>query len=312
MPRTPRSAASTAAAARLKVLAAGDERAFAAYALELLDAPQRLDREAALEALVERPLASVRDRLRALYNELDADGNKRDQGAIQRTHIVRILRSIGDRRDIAIAARASETSETAFGEDITWQLRAHALRMLAEMDPESFPYYAVEHLDDANEAQPEPAKTAFQLLDATQNYVPVYQWLIGPGRESPQFAGVLELFTAAPTPIVRRLMARLADDAARRGDEPICTVIAESIVNLEIEGSYPALERILNARISTELYNYVAVLLAATNRAPLLAILERELHRGRHSRIVEQALRVRTTPEQAAILQRWDDGEELP
>ena len=62
------------------------------------------------------------------------------------------------------------------------------------------------------------------------------------------------------------------------------------------------------ARVSDELYAYVAMLLAGTNRPALLSILEDQLHRGRRPNLVVEALRVRTTPEQEAILRRWEDA----
>jgi hypothetical protein len=308
-PRKPRPSADRA---RLKVLAAADDAAFLAFALDLLASGQRLDREAALEALAERPLAGARDVLRALYFDLDADGLKRDQGALQRGAIVQILRAIADVRDAEIAVRAADTREVAFGEDITWRLRVQGLIMLAELAPALFPYYAIEHLDDVTLTETEPAGTAFQLLAATENFAPIYGWLRSPSRpESPQLvARVFELFAAAPAPIVRGFVEHEAASAIRRQDEALCTVLAEAIVNLELEASYPTLATLFGAKISGELYAYLAMLLAATNRPPLLSILEEQLHGGRRPKLIAEALRLRPTPEQQAFLDRWErDGD---
>ena len=98
--------------------------------------------------------------------------------------------------------------------------------------------------------------------------------------------------------------------ALRRQDDALTTVLAEAIVQREMAASYDALASMLDAKISDELYAYVAMLLAGTNRTALLSILEHELRRGRRPRMIVDALRVRTTPEQAAILQRWEDGDE--
>lgn len=304
-PRKPRPSADRA---RLKVLAAADDAAFLAFALDLLASDQRLDREAALEAIVERPLPGARDALRTLYVDLDADGLKRDQGALQRGAIVQILRAIADVRDVGIAVRAADTREVAFGEDITWRLRVQGLIMLAELAPEMFPYYAIEHLDDVTLTETEPAGTAFQLLAATENFAPIYGWLRSPSRpESPQLvARVFELFAAAPASIVRRFVEHEAASAVRRQDEALCTVLAEAIVQLELEASYPMLAALLGAKISGEMYAYLAMLLAATNRPPLLAILEEQLHGGRRPKLIAEALRLRPTPEQQAILDRWE------
>jgi hypothetical protein len=308
----PKRPASSPEFSRLTVLATGDEAAFLSHALHLLASSNRLAREAALSALVERPLPAARGALRSLYEELDVDGAKRDQGATMRAMIVRTLRGLGDVRDADIAVRASETSEPILGQDTSWRLRVHGLRMLAEIAPDVFPYYAVEHLDDVGDlgSRGEPANSAFQLLAGTGHYVPIYHWLISGDRDPTLVTGAFELLADAPPEIVQRYTSNAVDVAIRRNDEPLSTVLAEAIVQRDMEPCYAALGRLMSSKISDELYNYLAVLLAATNRTPLLAILEQELHRGRHARLVDAALRIRPTPEQAAILKRWEDGEE--
>lgn len=301
-------AAASALAARLTVLAAsGDDTAYLDVALPLLASKQRIDREAAAAALAARPLPAARDALRALYSELDADGMKRDQGAPIRANIIRALTQIGDARDADIAARASETSEVAFGEDIAWSLRALGLRMLAELAPDAFPYYAVERLDDNRGIGGEPANTAFRLLAATGNFVPLYQWLAQPDRDPAAAVQVFELFAGAPASIAERYVRGASGSAIRRGDEAMLTLLAEAIVEREMDALYSVLDEMMSAKISDALYGYLAVLLAGTNRERLLQILERHLHAGR-PRLIAEALRVRTTPEQAAILERWERG----
>ena len=108
-----RSARSSLDVSRLKVLAAGDEQPFATYVLELLASGDRLAREAALDALLERPLPRLREQLRALYFELDRDGEKRDPGAHLRTRIARLLLAASKTsRDVDIALRAGDTSRS--------------------------------------------------------------------------------------------------------------------------------------------------------------------------------------------------------
>ncbi len=301
----------TADASRLTILAAsGDDRAFAAAALEMLASKQRLQREAALDALVDHPLPAVRDAVRALYFDLDEDGLKRDQGATMRVAIVRILRALHDVRDGDIAARASDTSEIAFGEDISWRLRVHGLAFLAEVAPKLFPYHAVGHLDDVAGIDGEPANSAIQLLAGTGQHVALYQWLISGDRPAELIPPIIELLREAPRPVLHRYIAGAVETAIRRSDEQLATVFAETIVNEEIVDSYPALATLMSAKISDELYNYLAVLLASTNRSPLLAILEEQLHRGRRTKLVADALRLRRTDETMAILRRWEDGDD--
>ena len=312
MKKSPRKPAS-GESSRLKVLAAGsDDRAFLDYALTLLESGQRIQRETALEALVERPVAPARPILRELYFALSEDGLKRDQGGGQRSHIVRVLRSIGDTRDVDVALSACDTSEIAFGDDITRNLRALGLMMLAELDADIFPYYAIEHLDDADEERGsfEPASTAFQLLAGTGNYVPIYQWLRTTGLESGALGAVFELFAGAPSGIVQRYIGEAIDVSVRRSDERTCTLLAETVVRMELADAYPALERVMAAKISDELYRYMALLLASTNRRGLLEILELQLRRGRRPKMILEALRVRPTAEQQAMIERWERGDE--
>ncbi len=299
--------ASSAELSRLTVLAAGDQHAFAAHAIELLASGDRLAREAALSALVDRPLPEARDALRALFCELDADGPKRDQGAAMRVAIVRVLTSIADVRDAEVGVRAADTYEEILGDDVSWTLRVHGLRMLAELSPDHFPYYAIEHLDDHARLGSEPANTAFQLLAGTGNYAAIYQWLISGERDPQIVANAFEVLSGVPRTIVQRYIARVIDVAIRKQDEAMFTVLAETIVHLELENEYGAISRILSSKLSDELYNYLALLLAGTNRAPLLAILEQQLRSGRRPQLVAAALRVRTTPESSAILRRWEE-----
>ena len=251
----------------------------------------------------------MREPLRDLYFELAADGLKRDQGATLRVGIVRILAKLGDVRDRDVAINAASTFERVCEDDLTWTLRVHGLRMVADLDPALFPYYAVEHLDDNTGIGGEPANTASQLLAGTGNYVPIYQWLLAGDRHPALVAAAFELLAGGPREIVERFAAQAMELVIRRADEALATALAEAIVNLELENSYDALSGLMAAKLSDELYNYLAVLLAGTNRAPLLAILEHELHRGRRPRIIAEALRIRTTPEQAAILRRWEEDE---
>lgn len=296
---------------RLTVLAAaGDDAAFAEYAAELIASGDRLAREAAVDALVEHPVTEARRAMIALYDELAADGLKRDQGARMRTGVVRYLRRVGDIRDERIALQACDTHENAFGHDAARLLRAEGLKWLAGFSPELFPFIAVEHLDDAPGAgvdDDEPANTAFQLLANGEDYLPIYQWLAA-NPASSRVPVIFSLFSEAPAPVVRRFVERAVKDAVAAEDEPLCTLLAESIVEREIESAYPAIASMLSSRrLSKELYSYIAVLLAGTNRAPLLVILEHELFNGRQREAVVAALRIRTTPEQEAILQRWEE-----
>jgi hypothetical protein len=308
----PRRPPPSAARARLTVLASADDDAFLAPALALLRSKQRLDREAALEALLERPLDGAHEALCELYLALHADRPRGDGGAFQRGAIVRCLMKQPRRSDAAIGVLASETFEKDSNrDDNTYGLRLLGLQLLAlTLPPDEMRYYAVEHLDDMPAHQPhqtEPAATAIRLLGETGNYLALYQWLRAADRDAPNLLAAFEALSSGPPVIVSRYIAAQIDDAIARGDEAVCTVFAEAIVKLDIEQAYASVSRMMDARISDELFSYLAVLLASTNRPSLLTILERQLCPGGRSNLVLEALRIRTTPEQQAVIDRWEN-----
>ncbi len=296
---------------RLTVLAAGDEEAFAEYLLELASG-DRLAREAALDALIERPLPRLREPLRALYIALDREPEKLDPGAHLRTRVARLLLAGEDTRDIDIALRAVDTYEKSAGADSTANLRSFGLRIIASSDPILFPYVAAEHLDDASAFSPEPANTALQLLAATGHEVSVYQWIVSGTHDPALIEAAIDLLHEAPAVVMSRCLAQLTRDAIEKKDEPLLTKLSETIVERALEDAYSSLSSIMQSAISKELYSYLALLLAATNRPELLSILSAQLDLDiRRRPVILDALRVRTTPEQAEILRRWEDDESI-
>lgn len=305
----PKKRLATPELSRFTVLAAGeDEIAFRDYALELLASGDRRTREAALEALVDHPVAGMRDALRGLYSELAAQPDKLDPGAHLRIAVARLLLIGGDARDVDIGLGAAGTYEKAMGVDSTANLRSLGLRIIAAADPDLFPYVAVEHINDSSDFSPEPANTALQLLAGTGNQLSVYQWIVSGRRDAALVEAALDLLDDAPSVVMSRCLTQLTLDATAKKDEPLLTKLAETIVKRELDESYPALRSILQSGISKELYGYLALLFAGTNRPVLLAVLEELLEADilRRPAILE-ALRIRTTPEQAAILRRWDE-----
>jgi hypothetical protein len=149
--------------------------------------------------------------------------------------------------------------------------------------------------------------SSYRLLSATGNFAAIYQWLLGPGHGSPNLVRAFEAFSEAPPEIVRRYVEREVTVALRREDETLLTVFAETIVQLELAGAYGAISMMMAAKISDELYAYLAMLCAGTNRSPLLALLEQQLHAGRRPNLILDALHVRTTDEQRAIIERWEE-----
>lgn len=306
----PKKRPAASALSRLTVLAAGDDpAAFAAYALELLASGDRMAREAAREALLNRPVAGARGALRALYSELDIQPDKLDPGAHLRAAVAHLLLAGEDARDVDVGLRAADTYERSMGVDSTANLRSLGLKIIAFADPDLFPYVAAEHINDASTFSPEPANTALQLLASTGHQLSVYQWMVSGPHEADLVEAALGLLDEAPAIVMSRCLAQLTRDAIEKKDEPLLTKLAETIVERELEDAYASLPSIMGSAISKELYSYLSLLLAGTNRPALLAVLEEQLAQDilRRPAILD-ALRIRTTPEQAAILQRWDDS----
>jgi hypothetical protein len=197
------------------------------------------------------------------------------------------------------------------GVDGTANLRALGLRIVAATEPDIFPYVAAEHVNDYSEFSPEPASTALQLLAGTGHDVSVYQWLVSGDHDPAVIEGALDLLADAPSAVLSRSLCQLTTTALERKDEPLLTKLAETVVEREFEDAYPALSSMMDAPVSKELYGYLALLLAGTNRKPLLTILDQQLeHDIRRRPAILDALRVRTTPEQQAILDRWEKDRE--
>ena len=308
----PKKRAAAPELSRLAILAAGgDDAAFRDCALGLLASGDRRAREATLDALLEHAVAGTRDALRELYVELEAQPDKLDPGAHLRIAVMRILLAGGDARDVDIGLRAADTYEKSMGVDSTSNLRSLGLRIIAAADPDLFPYVAVEHINDSSEFSPEPANTALQLLAATGHQISIYQWIVS-GQHAPDLIeAALGLLDEVPAVVMSRCLVQLTRDAIEKKDEPLLTKLAETIVARELEGAYAALSSIMRAGVSLELYAYLALLLAGTNRPALLAVLEEMMEQDilRRPAILD-ALRIRTTPEQAAILRRWEERDE--
>ena len=148
------------------------------------------------------------------------------------------------------------------------------------------------------------------LLAGTGHQVSVYQWIVSGPHDADLIEAALGLLDGAPAMVMSRCLPRLTRDAIEKKDEPLLTKLAETIVERELEDAYASLASIMRSGVSKELYGYLALLLAGTNRPALLAVLEEQLEQDilRRPAILD-ALRIRTTPEQAAILRRWAEDE---
>ena len=292
----PKKRASNVELSRLKVLAAGDERAFLEYAPELLRratgwrARRRWRRWSSGRCRREALRA-----LRALYFELAADGLKRDQGATMRVAIVQILQAIGDVRDRDIAVDA----HGHVGDRVRRRPRVAAARARAaaarRAGPGGVSVYrrrASRRLAGRCGGAGEHGTSAAGRHAATT--LALYQWLIS----GDQAAGhVPACSSCSPRGRARSSSATsraIEERAARSEDDELAIGAGRDDREARAGGRLRGAGELMSAKISEELYNYLAVLLAGTNRPALLAILEEQLRRGRRPKVVATALQVRS------------------
>lgn len=146
-----RRATGSEAAQRLRSLA-DDPAEQAEYAVAVVrHETDSLALEAALRVLAERPMLEAREPLVRLYERLDANGVKRDQGCYLRVAILKALRPIVHDEDQALVERAALTVEhlPPGRQDVAHALRATALLTLDTLDSDLAAYHAVRLLFDS-------------------------------------------------------------------------------------------------------------------------------------------------------------------
>lgn len=200
---------------RLNALAAslGEQVAFA---LELLASERGLQvSQAALQVLEENPVPAARPVVLERYVYCDASGNKRDPGGYLRSAILRVLRQIPRRDDIALLERAAWTYEFMPGADeVCWSIRANALIGLSDLDPELASYHSVRLLYDANTSKMsgEPAVTAARILAVQGRVLPLYAFAIDPTpRSSEARSEALRSLTHLPDSLLPSLVEKHRD-----------------------------------------------------------------------------------------------------
>ena len=242
-------------------------------ALELLsrtNSRQYLDE--CLRALrAERVRATLDGRHRPVLREKclswHAD-SKRDKAGLLREAVTRLLVHIDDPADSDIYLLGVETYYLQPVDDVAQNLRAAALAGLAPIDPPLACLYATRFLGEPHTSvfNCEPASTAIDVLVASNQRLPIYQFLLRDGVTMAQtrrgeLTGKALESLGDDFPI--RLYAGLIDQYAEL-DQPTASM---GIINCIIEGRraalYDRLERLILDTRDQDLRRYGLVMMAA-------------------------------------------------
>lgn len=249
-----------------------DPEARAAFAASLLQPAQsRLVLQAALDVLKETPVPEARPALLAIYNQLAANGPKRDPGAFLRRAVLDALRPIVLPADADLLAEAVTTYEFLppdFREE-AGVLRGGALVALNEVDHVLAGYHATRLLVDKHteEMSGEPALTAARVLASQEQWLPLYQAaMLGQGRILPEVVSeCLRNLTAMRTELVPGIVERFGDAT----NPAILVGLFDLLIQHEAgPQALPFLEESLARLQDPDLYRYLVIaLLSARNEA---------------------------------------------
>ncbi len=210
---------------------------------------------------------SHRGVLREKYLRFQADG-KRDKAGMLRESITRLLVHIEHPEDADIYKLGVETYYLQPVDDVAQNLRAVALAGLAPIDPSLACLYAVRFLGEPHTSvfNCEPALTAVDVLVASNQRLPIYQFLLRDGGRMAQ-TGRGELTGKALESLGEDFPYRLYKeliDLYQELDQPTASM---GIITYVIEGRRAALydrleELILDTR-DADLRRYGLVMMAA-------------------------------------------------
>lgn len=179
-----RKASGTTSIASLRAAGPGERRGLA---LDLVERSRDLEAvRAALAVLEEERDPALRPALHAKYAWCEAAAAKRDSSGFIRAGIVRALHPIVQPADEPLLLRALTTYQMQGLYELCAELRASALRAMADLDPETAALFAARFLTDPlTSFSGEPALTAIRLLAAQQRLESVFalaSWEQGNGQ----------------------------------------------------------------------------------------------------------------------------------
>ena len=232
---------------------------------------------------------SHRTVLREKYRRFHADG-KRDKAALLRESITRLLVYIEHPDDADIYRLGVETYYLQPVDDVAQNLRAVALAGLAPIDPPLACLYAARFLGEPYTSvfNCEPALTAVDVLVASNQRLPIYQFLLRDGAGMARSArgeltgkALESLGDDFPLHLYEDLM-----DQYQEVDQPTASMgIINYVIDRRAETLYDRLEALILGTRDIDLRRYGLVMMAAARDDELSERLLRMARLARHDDI---------------------------
>ena len=194
--------------------------------------------------------------------------DKRDKAGLLREGLTRLLVHIAHPDDADIYQRGVETYHMQPVDDVAQNLRAVALAGLAPIDPPLACLYAARFLGERHTSvfSCEPAMTAIDVLVASDQRLPIYQFLLRGGEEMARTARG-ELTGKALASLGGDFPLHLYADLIERYqalDQPTATMgIINWIIDGRAESLYDRLETVIQSTRDADLRRYGLVMMAA-------------------------------------------------
>ena len=193
---------------------------------------------------------------------------RRDKAGLLREALTRLLVHIAHPDDSDIFRLGLETYHLQPVTDVAQNLRAAALAGLAPLDPSLARLYAVRFLGEEHTSvfNCEPAMTALEVLAASEQHLPIYQFLLRAG-ESMARTGRGELVGKALESLGEDFPAVLYAQLMAQYDEIDQATASMGIINCVVEARqgelYDQLERLILGTQHVDLRRYGLVMMAA-------------------------------------------------
>ena len=271
------------------------------FALEVLateGSPELL--KLALESLGDAIRPADGPVLRAVYDDFDEDGTKRDPGGDVRVEVLRALWHLKSSEDLALALRARNTFERtlqANGE----MIRAAGLALLGVLDPSRAALEAVlvlgrdnaDPLRASSTVNGEPALTAVRLLANLGESTALLLYVLNGHPPTSEVTGVaLQGLASLEADIVNPILMSLA----KREDDGLLMAVCDLLVEMPATTANRDLVRLLlDSPSRGEVYEFIVTSIVASRRTDLVEMvvesLPREMSRKRLTSALE-ALRL--------------------
>ncbi|MCY4071052.1 MAG: hypothetical protein OXG60_07115 [Chloroflexi bacterium] len=241
----------------LHLLARTNSRQYLDECLRVLKSP------AVVGTLDESHRPVLRDKCSGFYND-----SKRDKAGILRESLTRLLVHIEHADDIDLYQLGVETYYLQPVDDVAQNLRAVALAGLAPIDPALACLYAVRFLGEpfTSVFNCEPAMTAIDALVASNQRLPIYQFLLYSG-EGMARTGRGELTGKALESLGEDFPPRLYEqliEKYRAIDQPTASMgIINWVIDRRAEELYDRLESVIMTSTDVDLRRYGLVMMAA-------------------------------------------------